>query len=53
MATDHITRQAVKDAMHLNPGIRAHEIAKLLGIGISTAEKHVREIRAEWKAASE
>lgn len=49
MATDHITKDAVRKALHLNPGIRAGEIAKLLRISVSAAERHVRDLRAEWK----
>mgnify|MGYP006386004335 FL=1 len=49
MATDHITKDAVRKALHLHPGIRAGEVAKLLKISVSAAEKHVRDLRAEWK----
>jgi len=53
MATDHITTDAVRKLMHLHPGIRAYEIAEMLKISPKTAEKCVRELRAEWKGASE
>lgn len=49
MATAHITTEAVRKIMHLNPGIRAYEIAEKLGISIKTAENHVRIVRAEWQ----
>lgn len=53
MATNHLTTDAVRRVMHLHPGIRAYEIAEMLKISSKTAEKCVRELRAEWKAASE
>lgn len=49
MATDHLTTDAVRQVMHLYPGIRAYEIAEKLGISVKTAEIHVRNVRAEWK----
>jgi hypothetical protein len=49
MATDHITLEAVRRVMREYPGIKAYEIAaKLAPMGVSTAEKHVRSVRAEW-----
>ena len=48
MTTSYITTEAVKKIMHLYPGIRAYEVAGKLGISAKTAEKHIRNVRAEW-----
>jgi hypothetical protein len=51
MAATDIIRDAVRKAMHMHPGIRAYEIADMIEISLTTAQNHVKAIRAEWKEA--
>ena len=48
MATTDLTRALVRKVLLDNPGIAAREIAANLGIGITTARRHIKAIRAEW-----
>ena len=49
MAVQDITREAVRRVLLDNPGIRAREVAQILGIHRNTVQSLIAEIRAEWK----
>jgi len=48
MATIDLTRELVRKVLLDNPGIAPREIAANLDIGLTTARRHIKAIRAEW-----
>jgi predicted transcriptional regulator len=48
VAAPDIIKEAVRKALHDNPGIKIGEIAATLGIALNTSRRYVRELRAEW-----
>jgi predicted transcriptional regulator len=50
MAAKNITREAIKKIMQENPGILQSEIAERLNLGRATVNRHVQDIRNEWRS---
>lgn len=52
MATHDATRERVKDCMARNLGATTREIADMLNISRTTAWRHMKSVKSEWKGGA-